>query len=152
MAGKLSEKQWRQYGTQQFHYHLRKPNEIVVGDPLRLDVVIQQRRGDSRVSGNPGRSWTFEYWTVGDANETCKVETPGGQKIFAAPENGAEYVVPFIVTYSNVHPGRHTARAKIKVTDASETERPQQMEIPAEYDLGEFSFDVLPRVTRSGLK
>ena len=58
---------------------------------------------------------------------------------------GDEYPVQNQATFASATLGTHTMRAKITDYDLTWTDRPADLVIPTEYDLGEITFTVVPK-------
>jgi len=64
------------------------------------------------------------------------------------PMNGVgppEFTMRYFASFPEAPLGQHTMRMKLKDYNLTWTERPLGMEIPTEFDLGDASFEVVPR-------
>ena len=144
---RLPNADWRRYQQLQLRFYLRARPQVREGDLLPLEVVTVARRGDSRVSPFSACQWTIEHTVVDGVPRSVSMTNWNGQDgddVVCVPNNGPEFGHRTAIVLGGVAIGRHSLGAMLKY-DPSWTERPQQMQIPTEYELGHVSFTVLPQ-------
>ncbi|MGD0139222.1 MAG: hypothetical protein ABSD28_10115 [Tepidisphaeraceae bacterium] len=145
-ANKLPEAEWRQYGNQQLGFYMRARPEIRQGDPLPFDVVTVARRGNSKVGLFSTSQWTVACTFSQDIPRPWELDYWNGINVICTPQDRSDYMTRYVAKFPESPLGLHTVRAKLKYNLAW-TERPQNMQIPTEYDLGEVAFTIVPRTT-----
>jgi hypothetical protein len=139
----LADDEWRQYGAHQLQFYIRNhgPDKIAEGDPLPFDFVQVARRGNSHVPYYTGAQWkthfTFSDGVKGPINTDQLDLGIGSQE--------AEYVALDHAKFASATLGTHTMRGQITSYDLTWTDRPADLPMPTQYDLGEISFTVVPK-------
>ena len=143
-ARRLAAASWHQYEQRQLSFYIRARPEIRQGDVLPLEEVTVARRGNSRVSAFSADQSSFTVAIMDYVPGGIRLEYGPGGECICVPHNRPEFSREWCVVLPGASVGRHTLRATLKY-DPTWTERPQGMEIPAEYDLGQAEFTVRPR-------
>jgi len=144
-ADELPDEKWREYGAHQLVYFARTRHEIREGDPLPIEVVTLARRGNSRVEKFSPTQWSAVCGF--DSGIRCsELDYWNGPSVFCLPNNLCpQFSTRYVARFSDATPGLHTLWTKVKLADLTWTERPQNMEIPTQYDLNTVEYSVLPR-------
>ncbi|MDB5290143.1 MAG: hypothetical protein JWL69_1384 [Phycisphaerales bacterium] len=141
---KLSDIKWREYGKQQLGFFMVARPEIRQGDPLPIGMVTVARRGNSKVGRFEASQWEIEYSFSDDVPRPWNVDPWNEGHLTLVPHWGNDFMTKSAARFPDAPLGRHTIHAKMKHYDLTWTDRPQNMEIPTEYDLGEVAFTVVP--------
>lgn len=144
-ALKLSDARWQQYGKQQLGFFIRVRPEIRQGDPLPVGIVTVARRGNSKVGRFDAAQWELEYSFSQGIPQPVRFDPWNGGQLTVVPHWGSDFVTPSAARFPDAPLGQHTLRGKLKHYNLEWTDRPQNMEIPTEYDLGEAAFTIVPR-------
>jgi hypothetical protein len=144
-SGKLPDNKWRQYGNQQLNFFLRARAEIRQGDPLPIEMITVARRGNSKAAPFTASQWHLEYGFSQDIPGPWNLDPWG---VILVPNNGREFGCKTAARFPEAPIGRHTLQAKLKAFYLTWTDRPQNMEIPRDYDLGEVAFTIVPRTAK----
>lgn len=146
-AKRLTDQQWQRYERQQVQIRWRGPASVVEGNPLHLELVILPQRGDSKADPNHS-IYDIDCSFTPDAGENWTLRTPSLENDFPIPQNH-ESSVPYVAKSDKATPGR----VRLRTTFLSDVAPSEHTEVPwHQYDVREFSFEVLPRATTSGVK
>jgi hypothetical protein len=146
---RLPKARWQKYGRQQLEFYLRGKSEITQGENWPVDLVTVARRGNSRVGAFDASQWKIDDMAFDGVPQFVKLNPLNGSDVYFVPHTGAEYAHQYYVDLHDAKPGKHTLWAKLTGYDLTWTDRPLQMEIPTEYDLGQVEVTVLPHDTPS---
>jgi hypothetical protein len=143
-ASKLPDPEWRQYANHQLGFHMRVRPEIRQGDPLPIELITVARRGNLRVSEFPAAQWNLTCAFPDSAPRCIELSAWHGKGVISPPCNCPDFAMPYIASLSYGSLGRYTVRGTLYYY-APMAERPQNMELPTEYDLGEAPFTIVSR-------
>ena len=147
-AGRFPSAKWHQYGWNQLRFYLLARSEIGEGERLPMEMVTVARRGNSQVSAFSATQWTIESTILDGVAKSIKLSYWQDQPVICVPQDRPEYGDRCYVTFHGAALGKHSLKAKLKF-DLSWTDRPLQMEIPTEFDLGQVEFKIVPRAGAS---
>jgi hypothetical protein len=146
---KVSDAQWKRYGSHQLGFCVRTRSPIREGDPLPLNLVTLARRGNSQVDIFPASRWSLRVDFSPDVPPPVRLGYWDGIDVmiltdFPNDPVNPYYVTRYVVSIPNTRRGLHTVRTHLSLNDMTYIKRSQQLEIPSAYDLGSTAFTVVP--------